>query len=99
MLGSSTSQDNDGLAAVRVTWTEEHTYEAVRELDTARIRRAGYNPAHPAEIRAYLETPAAPGSHDGYDWHRDYAEADNRRLIGTDHPVIATVTIDLHRAR
>lgn len=42
------------VVRVRVTWSEIVTREAALGLDTARVRRLGYDPRDPASVNRYL---------------------------------------------
>jgi hypothetical protein len=79
---------------VRVRWSEVVWTEATRELDAARIRRLGYDPADVASLEQYLTDADDFTGDDWYPWHSEFAGADNARRIDAGDAEICAVVIE-----
>ena len=83
---------HDEMIKVTIRWTEVVTLESDVELDAARLRRLGYDPASPASVRQFLDEADELEGDDWWDWSYEVDAATARR-INADDAEISGVTI------
>ena len=89
-MSETTGQDEETVR-VRVTWCETVWCEGERELDAARMRRLGYDPADTASVEKYLDEAEDFEGDDWYPWHSEFADVGKR--IDADNATIESVEI------